>query len=424
MYIIDATEIIIPKNRQRREFPNDDKESLKLSIQTRGLLHPIVLRNDRQTLVCGERRLRAMTELHQLDISFTCNGTVIPPGSFPCTILSELSPLEIEEAELEENILRVDLNFIEKAQAIDRLHNLRVEQAQIRGETHTQSETSEKSGIRCSTVNESIALVRHLDSVPEIRKAKNHAEAIKIVRKTLETRERAKLAEEFKKVESPHTIHLGDSMQFLKDFEDSLFDLLLTDPPYGVGADAFGSQAGVAHNYEDSEESALKLYDILAIESFRCTKEQAHAYVFCDIRLFPRISLLFTLAGWSVWQRPFIWSKRNGMVPQVSHGPRQTYEALLFANKGNKKTTGIRNDVLDYGQVQNQLHAAEKPVDLLRDLISRSCRPGDSILDPFAGSGSTLEAAELEHCKATLVELNEDNYNICLERQKKLEIVL
>lgn len=424
MHITAAVNIIIPENRQRREFPSDEKESLKTSIQTRGLLHPLVLRNDARTLVCGERRLRAMTELHQLGISFTCNGEAVPVGAFPCTILSELSPLEIEEAELEENVLRVDLNFIEKAQAIDRLHKLRVEQARLRGETHTQSETSEMSGIRKSTLNESIALVQHLDSVPEIRKAKTHAEAVKIVRKTLETRERAKLAEEFKKVESPHTIHHGDAVAHLRGFPDNSFDLLLTDPPYGVGADSFGTQAGVAHNYEDSEETALNLYDILAIESFRCTKPQAHAYVFCDIRLFPRISLLFSLAGWTVWQRPFIWSKRNGMVPQVSHGPRQTYEALLFANKGNKQTLCVRNDVLDYGQVQNQLHAAEKPVDLLRDLISRSCRPGDSILDPFAGSGSTLEAAELEHCKATLVELNEANYNICLERQKKLEIIL
>lgn len=423
MYIIPLSDIIIPENRQRRTFPATEREELKTSIAHRGLLHPIVIRADKRTLVCGERRLQAITELHQTDVEFTCNGQIIKSGDIPCTLLTDLSPLELEEAELEENILRVDLHFLEKAKAIDRLHKLRTKQAELRGEVQTLQETGNEVGNKnLNAIRESLVLAEHADTIPELAKAATHKEAVKIVKRTLETRARAAKADSMKAIKTPHSIYEGSCRDQLPALPSESFDLLLTDPPYGIGANSFGSQAAVAHNYLDGEVEALSLYEFLAEESYRLCKSEAHAYVFCAPQLYQRISLLFSLAGWAVWPRPLIWSKRNGMLPRPQHGPRYTYEMLLFASKGDKRTLCIKPDVLDFSQVQDQLHGAEKPVDLLRDLISRSCEPGSRILDPFAGSGSTLEAAELSHCIATLVELDKTNFNICLERQANLQL--
>lgn len=423
MYIIPLSDIIIPENRQRRTFPSNEREELKTSIQHRGLLHPIVIRADKRTLVCGERRLQAITELHQMDIEFTCNGQLIKSGDIPCTLLTDLSPLELEEAELEENILRVDLHFLEKAKAIDRLHKLRTAQAELRGEVQTLQETGIEVGNKnLNAIREALVLAEHADTIPELAKAASHKEAVKIVKRTLETRARAEKADAMKAVKTPHRIFHADCQSAMVNLPPESFDLLLTDPPYGIAADGFGSQAGIAHNYADGEIEALSLYEMLAEEAFRLCRADAHAYVFCAPNLYQRISLLFTMAGWEVWPRPLIWSKHNGMTPRPQHGPRNSYEMILFAIKGAKRTLCIKNDVIDCSQVHEQVHAAEKPVDLLRDLISRSCEPGSKILDPFAGSGSTLEAAELSHCVATLIELDETNYNICLERQAKLQL--
>jgi site-specific DNA-methyltransferase (adenine-specific) len=297
-------------------------------------------------------------------------------------------------------------------------------QAAERGETHTPADLIEElTGTRDgnSSIRDTLHIAKYLD-IPEVAKAKTQKEATQIVKRKLEKEHRQKLAEGVKEKKTPHTISLGDSTQQLLELPSDAFDLLLTDPPYGVGADTFGEQAGVAHNYADTPETSMKLYETLAREGYRVCKSEAHVYVFCDFVFFSQISLTFALEGWNVWPRPLIWSKRNGMLPRPAHGPRYTYEVILFASKGDREVLCVKPDVLDYGQVQNQIHAAEKPVDLLRDLIARSCRPGDSVLDPFAGSGSTLEAAFLEGCIATLIELNPDNYNMCLERLSNLEL--
>lgn len=424
MHFKSVSEILVPADRQRKNFPFEKNEELKTSIRTKGLLNPITVRGDGKTLVAGERRLRAMIELHQADEPFTCNNESVPPGFIPCLFIGELSDLEFEEAELEENTVRLDLSWQDKAFALARLNTLRGLQAAERGESHTPADLIEElTGTRDgnSSIRDALHISKYLD-VPEVAKAKTQKEATQIVKRKLEMEHRAKLAEEVKGWTSPHVTYKGDAVEVLAKLKDGLFDLILTDPPYGVGADTFGDQAGVVHNYSDKLEDAMYLYEILAREGYRVAKPSAHAYVFCDFSLYRTIATTFMLEGWNVWPRPLIWSKKNGMLPRPAHGPRYTYEVILFATKGDRETLCVKPDVIECGQVQNQIHAAEKPVELLRDLISRSCRPGDTILDPFAGSGSTLEAAFLSGCIATLVELNPDNYNMCLERLSNLEL--
>lgn len=424
MHLISVSDIIIPENRQRKSFPSERNEELRNSIQAKGLMNPITVRNDGRTLVAGERRLRAMTELHQLDRPFYCNGSLVPAGQIPCTYLAELSPLEFEEAELEENLVRLDLSWQEKAAALDRLYTLRSMQASARGQNHSHTDLIEElTGTRegGSSIRDTLHVAQYLD-VPEVAQAKTQKEATQIIKRKLELEHRKVLAKRVQTANTPHTMLHGDSVKRLRELPAATFDLLLTDPPYGVAAHAFGSQAGVAHNYDDSQAGVLTLYDVLASEGFRLCKDKAHAYVFCDFAMFPAIATTFTMSGWRVWPRPLIWNKKNGMLARPAHGPRYTYETILFASKGDRETLCVKPDVLEYGQVQEQIHAAEKPVELLRDLISRSCRSGEFILDPFAGSGSTLEAAALSNCTATLIEINEDNYNMCLERLTNLEL--
>jgi DNA modification methylase len=174
--------------------------------------------------------------------------------------------------------------------------------------------------------------------------------------------------------------------------------------------------ASTGHNYKDSWEVARGLYEYTAREGYRVAREQAHCYAFCSFEHFVEISFLFDSYGWEVWPRPLIWNKGNGMLPRPEHGPRYTYECIIYANKGDRRVLAVRPDVISIGGDSKILHGAQKPVDLYIDLISRSCLPGDTILDPFGGTGPVIPAATHAKCTATLFELDAANFDICVGR--------
>jgi len=97
------SDLIIPPNRQRRDFDPEAITDLANSISSLGLLHPIVTREtpDGVALVAGERRLRALETIWLLGDGCRHNGRDFGPGEVPYVTLGELSPLEAEEAELD-----------------------------------------------------------------------------------------------------------------------------------------------------------------------------------------------------------------------------------------------------------------------------------------------------------------------------------
>jgi len=412
MHIVPLSSIIVPDNRQRREFLQENINELAESIRIHGLYHPIVcspLADGRYNLVAGERRFRAILSLAELGLSFCCGNTTIPESHGAITLLSELDNLTLREIELEENTIRVDLTWAERAAAVAALHELRQEQAAVIGRVQTPSDTAKEvfgyTGAGTSMVTESLALTKAIAADPTLAKAKSHSEAVKILKKKSEAVRRQALGEAA--INLSHTIHQGDSREVLLTLPDSTYQCIITDPPYGVGADGFGSQASTVHKYDDNLDYALDCYATLARESFRVAAEQAHAYVFCTIENFYTLTRYFADAGWDVWPRPLIWDKGNGMLPKPEYGPRYTYETILFANKGNRPLV-LRGypDVLSHTPAQDKIHAAETPVTLYNDLLSRSCYPGDTILDPFAGSGVVFLAAKSLKLTATGIELD------------------
>ena len=109
MNLINYNQLIITENRQREEFDQTHIEDLARSIENLGLLHAPVVRDDGRTLVAGECRIRAMHLLHQANRPFNHAGVMVPPGLVPVVRVGTLSPEELEEAELDENIKRKDL---------------------------------------------------------------------------------------------------------------------------------------------------------------------------------------------------------------------------------------------------------------------------------------------------------------------------
>ena len=71
--------------------------------------------------------------------------------------------------------------------------------------------------------------------------------------------------------------------------------------------------------------------------------------------------------------------------------------------------------VFKYGNPQNRIHLTEKPLQLMRDVV-KITEPGGAILDPFAGSGTTVLAAVLEGYTAVGIEVS-DEY-VCRARDR------
>jgi len=431
--LIKTSDIQIDLNRQRREFESQALAELAAGIRARGLMHAIVLRerDGAMVLVAGERRMRAIDEVRMLGGTIKYNGEVIPDGYLPYVTLGQLSPLEAEEAELEENLHRKDLTWQERAAALSRLHNLRSKQAHAEGRVHTVADTAvevkgRSDGNFQNTVRKDIIVSQYLH-IPEIAKAKNTDEAFKILKKQEETRKYADLAKRVGATLS-HESHKAfnvNCLSWMLTTDPEQFDVILTDPPYGMGADEFGDGAGkfggIEQHYKDDYESWRSLMQDWAPLAYRVAKPEAHAYVFCDIDNFHELKRIMQGAGWWVTRTPFICTKPNsGRVPHPDNGPRRQWEMILYAIKGKKKTTGIYPDVVTTFADANTTHGAQKPVALYSDLLKRSARPGDRVLDSFAGSGTIFPAAHAAKCLATGLEQNSTYYGICLQRLQGL----
>lgn len=440
--------IVIKPNRQRAEFEAQALQDLVDSIEKTGLLHPPVLRREGDffVLVAGERRLKALEQIYALGGTFSSGNVRYAEGAIPFTDIGTLTEIEAEEAELDENIKRRDLTWQEHAAAVERLHNLRQRQKAAIYETALSA--GRESGLEVQTVADTakeihgrsdgyfhdqtrkeILVARHLDN-PAVAKAKSADEAFKILKKQEENAKFADLAASVGTTHTSkaHSVHNIDCLLYMQRPEvQGLFDVILTDPPYGMGADSFGDGGGklqgIEHHYDDSLEAWLELMKKWVKLSFAVTKPQAHAYVFCDIDNFPKLRELMREAGWYVFRTPFIVHKVNsGRVPLPTQGPRRQYEVLLYAIKGGKTVTHIYPDVIPCTADDNMTHGAQKPVELYQNLLQRSVRPGDKVLDTFGGTGTLIPAAHALLCEATVCEMNPEYYGMCLTRVKDLDV--
>lgn len=429
------SEIVIPEYRQRKELNSGAVAALRESIKVNTLMHPIVLR-DGNILVAGENRIRAIEDAHFLGETVRHGTQTIPPGYIPTVDLGTLTELQSIEAELEENVRRTNLTWQEEAQATERLHSLRVRQAEAKGYLHTAVDTAEeirgvRGGKQGQVISHQLLFVRNAESVPEAAKAKTVEEAVKIIKRAEDKLRYAEIgaAIEKEEAEGRHTLIHGDSLSVLCGEEHTgKYDVILSDPPYGMGADNFGDsgsadrcQAG--HMYSDSYENWLDLMGRFIPLTIQVTKPQSHLYLFCDFDRFAELRTALLAIGWKVFRTPIILNKigNSGRLPWPKHGPRRQYELVLFAQRGDKLVNHIGTDVIESPLVPERMgHPAEKSVPALSNLLARSANAGDKILDPFCGCGPIFEAVHKMGGYCTGIEQDPAFYGMAVKRKGEL----
>jgi len=427
--------IQVSPDRQRQFFDPERLAELQSSIERIGLIQPLVVAED-GTLVAGERRLKSLSALHMLGCEVRFNGEVIPADTAPCLLPSEADAVMLFEIELEENIRRHDLTWQEQAEATRRLAEFRRQQATAQSQplptTADLSEeiTGRRDGAYQEQTRRQLIVSQHLGD-KDVAKAKSVDEAFKILKRKEQAAGNVALAEQqgTRAVTDRHQVFNANCIewgwQYLDDGNEK-FDLLITDPPYGMDAqdfgDAGGAYAGITHSYADDRKSWEGLMTEFASLSFYITRPDSHLYCFCDIDGFHFLREAFTLAGWRVHRTPLVMRKLDAnRVPWPQHGPRRSYELVLYAIKGNRPINSIYSDVFETTGDENLGHGAQKPIAAWADLLKRSARPGDRILDPFAGTGGLMVAAHNAGCDSILVERDAGSYGICLKRLEGLK---
>ena len=412
MQVISLDQIKI-EDRQRKEFPPKHINDLKTSILSKGLLHPVVLvrRESGFHLVAGECRTRAITELHTDGQAFNHNGSRVPAGQIPYTLLGDLSPADIAEAELEENLVRANLTWIEQAEARNLIHEMRKLKAENPSVLSTAREIAELTGKSPAAENEnlvkSIAVAPHLSN-PKVRAAKSLSEAHRIVLDDQTSKLRSTL-HSLGMVKTEHTLIKGDCREEMKKIQSATIDLILADPPYGMNADTMKKSAH--HHYDDSPETGLDIQKFIISEGFRVLKPRGLVLMFTDIDHFVTIREWAKQHAFSAWRTPLIWKKGDeGFAPWGREGFARTYEIAIFLSKGQKGLKGGGPDIKEFKRPSraDRAHAAEKPIALLEHLLSISTDPGDIVLDPTCGSGPIFPAATRAGVRAIGIELDED----------------
>ncbi len=220
-----------------------------------------------------------------------------------------------------------------------------------------------------------------------------------------------------------HRLFCGDST--VADSYDRLLDgapvdMVFTDPPYNV------NYANSAKDKMRGKDRAILndnlgdgFYDFLLAA---LTPTIAHCrggiYVAMSSSELDVLQAAFRAAG-GKWSTFIIWAKNTFTLGRADY--QRQYEPILYGwpEGAQRHWCGDRDqgDVWNIRKPQkNDLHPTMKPVELVERAIRNSSRPGNVVLDPFGGSGTTLIAAEKSGRLARLIELDPKYVDVIVRR--------
>ena len=221
----------------------------------------------------------------------------------------------------------------------------------------------------------------------------------------------------------PHRLLCGDAT--LATSYDALLqgapvDMVFTDPPYNV------NYANSAKDKMRGKDRAI-LNDNLGDGFYNfllaaLTQMVAHCrggiYVAMSSSELDVLQAAFRAAG-GKWSTFIIWAKNTFTLGRADY--QRQYEPILYGwpEGAQRHWCGDRDqgDVWNIKKPQkNDLHPTMKPVELVERAIRNSSRPGNVVLDPFGGSGTTLIAAEKSGRVARLIELDPKYVDVIVRR--------
>jgi site-specific DNA-methyltransferase (adenine-specific) len=198
-------------------------------------------------------------------------------------------------------------------------------------------------------------------------------------------------------------------------------DVLITDPDYGVGM-----------NYTEDEDAkglTADEADALLVETLQLARiRSGHGLIFWSGSWgrIQKLDDLVTLGGWEI-KHFGIWYKPNG-AGASGNGMARRFETWFWIQRPDapsKKGEWSRlPDCIEVSRIHRKMtegvgHPSQKPIELMRRLVRFFSMPGDVVLEPFAGSGTTLRAAQELGRIVIASEINEDYCKVAVDRLRQ-----
>jgi len=214
---------------------------------------------------------------------------------------------------------------------------------------------------------------------------------------------------------------LGDCCEGMKALESKTVDLLVTDPPYGIGFTGKEGFYGVRNKelvvdyieQDDYWEFTARWVK----EACRLLKDDASAYVVSGWTNLEAILKAFRengmiLTNHVIWKFPFgVYCKKKYVT---------SHYHVLFYRKNEKKFTWNAEpytlDVWEHPRDRKVKFANSLPLKIVSKMILHASNPGDLVLDPFLGSGTTALACKMLDRDFVGFEISERAYKIARKR--------
>ena len=224
-------------------------------------------------------------------------------------------------------------------------------------------------------------------------------------------------------------VYHGDCIDLMKGMPDASIDLIFADPPYnlsGNGMEWKGNRTGGDWNMVNEpwdkmpEKDYLEFTTMWIGESARLMKRTSSIYVSCTHHNIGEVIMSMKRAGLKI-NNIITWYKVNAMPNMTRRVFTHSTEFVIWGVKGKgwvfnyedlkrlnpeKRTDGRDKQMPDlwaiplvqgkerlYGDNGKSAHPTQKPMELLKRIMTASSKVGDVVLDPFAGSGTTLVTA-------------------------------
>ena len=422
------------KISKERRIVNEEKvKELAESIDTIGLISPIVI-DMKNNLVTGHHRLRAYQLLGKTMI--------------PCLIQEELNDLKYKLREIDENLIRHELHFIERGEQLKRRKEIyetlypETKKGQFGsgkgkkedGKKSFIDDSSKKLGKSRSYVSE---LLRINDNVePSLKKLilttdisrdetllvakegkevqgkiKDEVEKLvkegksitgKTVKEILRDIKKEEKREEFKSFGELTTqdfkVRCADSTKI--NFPPDTYDCLISDPPYNLDA------THLFHTLGEHASRTLKPGKFLVVYTGQLYANKVMSILdsFENLQFYWMIALKH--GG-----HPMNFQARNMIC--------NWKPILIYQKKPFKKLETAMHDFIQGGGREKDHHDWQQGADELTTIIENFTKPGDVILDCFAGGGTTGIMSYKLKRKSVLIDIDSENVSIIKGRFNK-----
>jgi site-specific DNA-methyltransferase (adenine-specific) len=247
----------------------------------------------------------------------------------------------------------------------------------------------------------------------------------------------------------------GDAVDVLMGFEDASVDYVFADPPYFLSNDGFTVKSGKAVSVNKGEwdrsrgfEEDLRFHERWISETLRVLKSDGTIAISGTYHSIYQCGFILQSLGCRVINE-IVWFKPNGAPALAGRNFTASHETIIWASKGKKVKHTFNyqesrawrdpgDQLLRVGKQMRSVwsipntpkrekmygtHPTQKPLQLMNRLVALCTKLGDTVLDPFCGSGSTGVSSVRQGRNFIGIELEEKFVTLSTRRiSKALEV--